>query len=113
MSFVLCPLDTLIENEARSFRSPVGEVIVVKRDDQVYAWQNICPHLGLNLEFNPNEFMDSDSHFLICSNHGALFNVEDGLCISGPCQGESLLPVSIDVIGNEIRLVAADEVNKS
>ncbi len=113
MSFVLCQLGALEENVARSFRSPVGEVIVIKRDGQVYAWQNICPHLGINLEFNPDEFMDSDQHFLICSNHGALFNVEDGLCVSGPCHGESLLPVAIEVIGSEIHLASTDGTDKS
>ena len=104
MSFRLCAQADLIENEGRSFRSPAGEVILVLRDGQVHAWQNICPHLGINLEFNPDEFMDSEGYYLICSNHGALFRVEDGHCVSGPCQGESLLPVPISIEKGEILL---------
>lgn len=104
MSHVLCPLDTLEENVGRSFRSPAGEVILVRRDGQVHAWQNICPHLGINLEFNPDEFMDCEGHYLICSNHGALFQVEDGRCVSGPCQGESLLPVPIRLVDGQVVL---------
>lgn len=97
MSFRLCAFGDLEENVGRGFRSPAGEIILVQRDGQVHAWQNICPHLGINLEFNPDEFMDCENHYLICSNHGALFQVEDGLCVAGPCQGQSLLPVAIEV----------------
>jgi len=104
MSFRLCAIRDLEENVGRSFRSPVGEVILVMRDGQIYAWQNICPHLGINLEFNPDEFMDCEQHFLLCSNHGALFQVEDGLCVSGPCHGESLMSVSIRMDSGDIYL---------
>ena len=104
MSFRLCALSELEENVGRSFRSPAGEVILVLRDAQVYAWQNTCPHLGINLEFNPDEFMDCEQHYLLCSNHGALFQVEDGRCVAGPCQGESLLNVPISIVAGEIRL---------
>lgn len=97
MSHRLCALADLEENVGRSFRSPVGEVILVLRDGQVHGWENTCPHLGINLEFNPDEFMDCENHYLICSNHGALFQVEDGLCVSGPCQGQSLLRVPVEV----------------
>ena len=104
MSFRLCAVSELEENVGRSFRSPAGEVILVLRDAQIYAWQNICPHLGINLEFNPDEFMDCEQHYLLCSNHGALFQVEDGRCVAGPCQGESLLSVPISIVSGEIRL---------
>jgi nitrite reductase/ring-hydroxylating ferredoxin subunit len=30
-----------------------------------------------------------------CRNHGALFAPEDGLCLAGPCEGESLDPLRI------------------
>lgn len=105
MGFRLCANADLIDNEARAFRSPAGEVIVVNRDGQSYAYHNSCPHLGINLEFNPDEFMDSENHFLICSNHGALFQVEDGLCVSGPCQGESLLAAPIQISDGYIELI--------
>lgn len=105
MGFRLCASADLTENEARAFRSPAGEVIVVSRDGQIYAYHNSCPHLGINLEFNPDEFMDSENYFLICSNHGALFQVEDGLCVSGPCQGESLLSVPIHIHEGHIELI--------
>lgn len=104
MSHVLCRLDALEENVGRGFRSPAGDLVLVLRDGQVHAWRNLCPHLGINLEFNPDEFMDSEQHFLICSNHGALFQVEDGLCVSGPCHGQSLDRIEIQIVDGEVRL---------
>ncbi len=94
----LLALNELVENEARSVRIPGREVILVLRDGTVYAWENTCPHLGINLEFQPDQFMDADQHFLLCHNHGALFEVETGHCVSGPCQGERLtsIPIRID-----------------
>lgn len=104
MSHRFCQFSDLVENQARGFRSPVGEVVLVQRDGQVYGYQNSCPHLGINLEFNPDEFMDVENHYLLCSNHGALFRVEDGHCVAGPCQGESLLAVPLQVVNGEILL---------
>lgn len=27
-----------------------------------------------------------------CATHGAIFRVEDGVCLAGPCQGDQLEP---------------------
>jgi nitrite reductase/ring-hydroxylating ferredoxin subunit len=45
---------------------------------------------------------------IVCSAHGARFRIEDGLCTSGPCHGESLeaVPVRLDEEGRVV--VAAD-----
>ena len=54
------------------------------------AYLNICPHLGVELNWMPGRFMDSDNLFIQCSTHGALFKPGDGECIAGPCQGDAL-----------------------
>ncbi len=70
----------------------------IRQKDQLYVYRNHCPHLGLPLEWMPDQFMDRDGHYIQCATHGALFRVENGLCVSGPCQGESLetVPFQID-----------------
>ncbi|MHA3057902.1 Rieske (2Fe-2S) protein [Acinetobacter sp. ANC 5584] len=86
------------EREARSFESNKGEtVFVTQRDGIFYAYKNLCPHLQVELEFLENQFLDQDQEFIQCSTHGALFNVETGECISGPCLGESLQKVELRV----------------
>lgn len=74
--------------------------LVVKTEADVYVYHNSCPHLGIPLEWLPNQFLDEDGELIRCATHGALFTIEDGLCISGPCNGRSLRAVD-HVIRNQ------------
>jgi nitrite reductase/ring-hydroxylating ferredoxin subunit len=74
----LCPLADIPDNDARGFRSSLGEVIVVRQGVAVYGYLNRCPHIGIGLNFQPDVFMDLTQRYLLCANHGALFRVEDG-----------------------------------
>ncbi|TCB08104.1 Rieske (2Fe-2S) protein [Acinetobacter sp. ANC 4641] len=98
MTHKICMTEDIPEREARSFESNKGEtVFVTQRDGMFYAYKNLCPHLQVELEFLENQFLDQDQEFIQCSTHGALFNVETGECISGPCLGESLQKVELRV----------------
>ncbi|EAR09524.1 Rieske (2Fe-2S) protein [Reinekea blandensis] len=90
---VLCSIHDLEDSTSKGFASHVGPVFAVKYDGQIFVYKNECPHLGVNLEFQPDEFLDSEGQLIQCSTHGALFNIEDGHCLSGPCQGDYLTPV--------------------
>ena len=94
---LLCRTEQIADRDARSFDTSRGEVIVTQRDGQFFAYQNRCPHLGISLEFREQEFMDQDREYLICANHGALFQVDSGHCVLGPCKGQSLTAVPITV----------------
>ena len=86
------------EREARAFDTDDGRTIfITQRDGAFFAYNNVCPHLQTELEFLENQFLDRDGEYIECSTHGALFNVESGECISGPCLGESLEKVEITV----------------
>ena len=86
------------EREARAFDTDDGRTIfITQRDGAYYAYNNLCPHLQTELEFLENQFLDRDGEYIECSTHCALFDVESGECISGPCQGDFLEKVKIDV----------------
>ncbi|WP_408005462.1 Rieske (2Fe-2S) protein [Pseudomonas huanghezhanensis] len=70
------------------------KMLVVRRAGQVYAYQNRCPHRGVPLEWLPDQFLDTSASLIRCATHGALFLIEDGQCIAGPCEGKSLTPVA-------------------
>ena len=53
------------------------------------------PHIGTPLDFMPDQFLTRDRRHLLCSTHGALFEIATGLCIYGPCKGRSLRAVSV------------------
>ncbi|MFU8806570.1 MAG: Rieske 2Fe-2S domain-containing protein, partial [Bradymonadaceae bacterium] len=73
---------------------------VVRWAGELHAYQNVCPHWStpLNAE-GGDDFFDLASGTLICQMHGARFEPDTGLCISGPCLGESLRSLHVRVEG--------------
>ncbi|WP_004578851.1 Rieske (2Fe-2S) protein [Marinobacter nanhaiticus] len=105
--------DDLAEHECRQFDLP-GErsgFVICHRGD-IYAYLNLCPHLGIELNWLPDRFMDPDNCFIQCATHGALFTVDDGHCIAGPCAGDHLFPLSLHRTGGLIRILAPDELSR-
>lgn len=80
-------LDALISGE------PVS-IFVETGPGFVRAWRNVCPHQGRRLDYAPGKFL-IDGALLVCAAHGASFRRSDGLCVAGPCRGESLQPVPV------------------
>ncbi|WP_456447022.1 Rieske (2Fe-2S) protein [Thiolapillus sp.] len=103
MAVLVCRLGDLQEKDARGFQvdTPGGmsqALVVVRQQDRVWVYLNRCPHTGVNLEWQPDRFFDLEGRFLQCATHGALFRPEDGYCVRGPCAGDSLesLPVQVE-----------------
>ncbi len=71
------------------------DLILVRWQGRVHAWENRCPHTGVNLEWLPDQFFDPEGRHLQCATHGALFRPDDGYCIFGPCAGLALTPVAV------------------
>jgi mutator protein MutT len=69
--------------------------LLVATPDGARAYRNVCPHVSIPLDRGGEPLLTADGLFLVCRNHGALFNPEDGLCVAGPCQGESLVPLGV------------------
>jgi nitrite reductase/ring-hydroxylating ferredoxin subunit len=72
-----------------------GKGFAVRFDGGVRAFVNRCPHLGVELDWQPGEFFEESGLYLICSTHGAIFEPASGLCIAGPCQGASLQAIAV------------------
>ncbi len=71
--------------------------IVLRRSgDRVQAWLNICPHAGRRLDYAPGKFL-LDQGRLVCAAHGASFELEQGVCVAGPCRGASLVPLAVAI----------------
>ena len=70
---------------------------VVRAGDGVRAYVNACPHVGLPLNLSGDHFFDTDGALLLCQMHGALFRPEDGVCVSGPCEGEGLKALKVEI----------------
>ncbi|QXI27799.1 Rieske (2Fe-2S) protein [Pseudomonas vanderleydeniana] len=101
----LCASDTLADNSSRGFDLDGSPLLAVRRAGQVYVYRNRCPHRGIALEWQPDQFLDPSASLIQCATHGALFLIENGECVAGPCAGQSLtaLPCREDAEGIWVR----------
>lgn len=98
---VICPLHELADPGARGFTMGGGDWplrgFVVRAGDVVRAYVNHCPHAGFPLNWQPDQFLAPDARLIRCVMHGALFEIDGGACVSGPCAGEALRPLPVRV----------------
>jgi nitrite reductase/ring-hydroxylating ferredoxin subunit len=98
---VICPLHELEATGARGFTLGEGDWplrgFVVRRGDAVHAYVNHCPHAGFPLNWQPDVFLAPGGGHIRCIMHGALFELETGVCVAGPCMGHGLQPLPITV----------------
>jgi nitrite reductase/ring-hydroxylating ferredoxin subunit len=98
----LCKTSDVGDAEAKGFEIEGQSVLLVNHDAQLRVYMNWCPHLGIELNFMPDQFLDADNAMIMCANHGALFEIESGHCLSGPCSGDALVGVPHEVRGDEV-----------
>jgi nitrite reductase/ring-hydroxylating ferredoxin subunit len=70
---------------------------VVRKGDSVFAYQNFCVHVGHPLNWSPHKFLTKDRSAIICSSHGATYEIESGNCFAGPGAGKALRKVAVSV----------------
>jgi nitrite reductase/ring-hydroxylating ferredoxin subunit len=98
----LAALTELGDPGARGFTVGDGDWplrgFVVRSGATVRAYVNHCPHAGFPLNGQPDAFLAPEAALIQCVMHGALFEIESGACVSGPCAGARLhpLPVRVD-----------------
>ena len=70
---------------------------VVRKGQDLFGYQNQCPHTGVTLNWTEDVFLDADDSQIQCAMHGALFTIEEGRCTWGPCLGESLEKLELQI----------------
>jgi nitrite reductase/ring-hydroxylating ferredoxin subunit len=78
-------------------------------DGQVVAYENICRHLPLSLDYGDGRFFTPDGKQFVCHTHGAVYEPLTGLCVAGPCAGASLKKLEVEVIDGEVWLAADNQ----
>ncbi|MDG4721345.1 MULTISPECIES: Rieske (2Fe-2S) protein [Thalassospira] len=101
---VLCTLSDLDATGAKGINLGGTGIFVVRSGDDVFGYVNSCPHIGVPLDMEPDEFISDFGAEIICSTHGARFRIEDGECVSGPCTGDALESVAVKVTGENVVL---------
>ena len=92
--------------EAEAMLDGDPESLILHRDgDAVRAWLNVCPHAGRRLDWAPGKFLMSKDGLLVCAVHGASFELQRGQCVAGPCRGDCLRAVGVEVRDCDVVLV--------
>lgn len=97
----LGPLDLIADGAARNYVLRIGanrfHGFVVRKGEQVFGYVDRCPHAGLPLAQQLDQYLTPDGGLIACSWHGAIFTVEEGACVGGPCVGARLSPWPVTV----------------
>ena len=106
----ICALEDIEDPGAKGFVIPDDwslHAFVVRKGGDVYAYINACPHAGRPLHWAPDAFLTRDRRLIMCSAHGAIFEIETGICVAGPCPGARLRALSVRVAGGLVDVAAA------
>jgi nitrite reductase/ring-hydroxylating ferredoxin subunit len=106
----LCTSAHLPEGHSRGLNLGDDRFIAVRREGRVFVYRNRCPHRGMPLEWEQDRFLDNSASLIRCAVHGALFLIESGECVIGPCEGQSLTAIECEenVSGIWVRLSEQD-----
>lgn len=108
MHEVLCDTREIPEGKSKSFTLTKNdasfELFIVHFRGQFYAYENHCPHTGINLNWQDEQFLDITEQRIQCSTHGALFRITDGFCEWGPCLGKNLRPLTVEQADDKLIL---------
>ena len=91
----LCMVEDVPESQGREFVFGVDGspfcMFMIRKGETIRGYVNSCPHIGTPLDIKAGEFLNQNRSHILCTTHGALFRIEDGYCISGPCVGSNLM----------------------
>lgn len=109
----LCRVVELADGEARIFvfgdRPKTRFRMFLHKDGgEIRAYMNACPHFNVPLNMDSTQLFTSDYRQFMCSIHYAKFNIEDGVCTEGPCEGLALERIPLEVVDGELRVGQPD-----
>ena len=107
---ILCRLEDLGPQDALGVAPVAGvpSVIVVRQDDSLHAYANVCPHNGSPLCRSRRGFLvartgkGDKALELRCDVHDARFDIGSGHCTDGPCAGDDLRSIPLRVQGHSV-----------
>lgn len=102
MHHYLCDMDQIPDSQSKGFTANGQSILVINKYNKIHIYLNSCPHLGIQMEMIPDQFLDATHSLIMCSMHGALFTIDEGLCISGPCFDQKLKSIPFTIRDDKI-----------
>ncbi|HEX8486423.1 Rieske (2Fe-2S) protein [Sphingomonas sp.] len=102
----LGPLDAIADGAARGYvlqlRAGRFHGFVVRRGTAVFGYVDRCPHMGPVLAQVLDGYLTPRGDLIACSWHAALFEIDTGACVGGPCHGQKLIAWPVATIDGMI-----------
>lgn len=106
----LCDVDEIADGDAKAMVARVDgkqrNIFIVRRNGEVFAYLNWCPHAQDFIDQIPGQFFNKNKTLIRCGKHGAVFAIEDGRCVGGPAEGQSLVSLEVGMKDGGIYLDA-------
>jgi nitrite reductase/ring-hydroxylating ferredoxin subunit len=111
IAYAICSFNEIPSQRAKGFNLMiVGEdgkpkpwpIVVVRWGRQVFGYVNRCPHNGVKLDWERDQFLDQNGTSLLCGKHGSTFELSTGACAGGPSKGHGLTPIALAVLDGDI-----------
>jgi nitrite reductase/ring-hydroxylating ferredoxin subunit len=97
----LCEASELAEGRAQGFlpdEDGNDRLFIVCHQGALHAWRNACPHMaGAPMAWKRDAYLSPDGQHIMCFAHGARFEPDTGLCVHGPCRGQYLKRVNLEI----------------
>ena len=96
----LCRVEEIADGESKGFlpaQDGFSGLFAVRKGERIFVYVNSCPHIGVPLNWRDDDFLTLDKIRIICATHGAEFRIATGECLLGPCAGEHLDAIQIDI----------------
>jgi len=108
-------LDDLVQSEVRVVRLPAErdgtprEALLLRDESGTpRAYLNRCRHLPTTLDAGGRQFFSKDRVHLQCQTHGARYQLADGHCVEGPCDGHALFALTLELEGDALYIALDD-----
>lgn len=113
---MLCPATAIAEGRAKGFdlaEEGQDTIFVVRSGGRLHGFANACPHMaGAPMAWRRDAYLNSAGTRIVCHAHGAEFLPETGECVLGPCVGQHLTPVDIEVVPDGMLAVWLNQQKK-
>ncbi|MBI4527929.1 MAG: Rieske 2Fe-2S domain-containing protein [Deltaproteobacteria bacterium] len=110
---VVAQSDELLRGTTKKFRIRCRgftlEGFLVNYEGKLFAYVNRCCHMPISMDWVENRFFTEDKRYLICANHGAVYEPTTGECIGGPCYGASLQEIPLEIQEGTVRAFCPED----
>ncbi|MFV0385632.1 Rieske (2Fe-2S) protein [Paracoccus sp. (in: a-proteobacteria)] len=92
---VICAADDVTGVHALTVATGKGDfpILVARSGNGFCAYVNACPHQYLPLDYRGRQLQSADGTMILCTNHGARFDLATGVAVDGADCGLDRVPV--------------------